>query len=62
MKYIYTLLFTICFTFSLTAQQVSVGFNGSELYYKTEANIYLVALKWTTLPLGKISMVNQDQN
>ena len=47
MKYIYTSLLAICFTFSLTAQQVSVGLNGSDLYYKTEANIYLASLKLT---------------
>jgi len=47
MKYIYTLFFTICFTFSLSAQQVSVGFNGTDLFYKTEANIYLASLKLT---------------
>ena len=47
MKYIYTSLLAICFTFSLSAQQVSVGLNGSDLYYKTEANVYLASLKLT---------------
>lgn len=47
MKKIYTLLFTICFISSLSAQQVSIGVDGNDIYYKTQANIYLAALKLT---------------
>ena len=45
MKKIYTLLFAICISSSLSAQQVSIGVDGNDMYYKTEANIYLAALK-----------------
>ena len=47
MKKIYTLLFAICISSSLSAQQVSIGVDGNDMYYKTEANIYLAALKLT---------------
>lgn len=47
MKKIYTLLFAICITFSISAQQVSIGIDGNNIYYKTEANIYLASLKLT---------------
>jgi len=47
MKKIYTLLFAICITSSISAQQVSIGIDGNEIYYKTEANIYLASLLLT---------------
>jgi hypothetical protein len=47
MKKIYTLLFAICISSVLSAQQVSIGVDGNDMYYKTEANIYLAALKLT---------------
>lgn len=47
MKKIYTLLFAICITSSISAQQVSIGIDGNNIYYKTEANIYLASLKLT---------------
>jgi len=47
MKKIYTLLFAICISSSISAQQVSIGIDGNEIYYKTEANIYLASLLLT---------------
>ena len=47
MKKIYTLFFAICITSSISAQQVSIGIDGNEIYYKTEANIYLASLLLT---------------
>jgi len=47
MKKIYTLLFAICITSSISAQQVSIGIDGNDIYYKTEANIYLASLLLT---------------
>jgi len=47
MKKIYTLLFAICITSSISAQQVAIGIDGNEIYYKTEANIYLASLLLT---------------
>ena len=47
MKKIYTLLFAICITSSISAQQVSIAVDGNDIYYKTEANIYLASLLLT---------------